>query len=36
MGVLKKDWQLWQHLVLGETGLGQDPDTGAIAASDEW
>ncbi|KAH7852781.1 hypothetical protein Vadar_029129 [Vaccinium darrowii] len=35
-GVLKKDWQLWQNLVLGETGLGRDPDTGAITASDDW
>ncbi|KAF7143512.1 hypothetical protein RHSIM_Rhsim05G0157800 [Rhododendron simsii] len=35
-GVLKKEWQLWQHLVLGESGLGRDPDTGAITASEEW
>ncbi|KAH7836546.1 hypothetical protein Vadar_002815 [Vaccinium darrowii] len=35
-GVLKKDWQLWKNLVLGESGLGRDPDTGAIAASDNW
>ncbi|XP_058197255.1 L10-interacting MYB domain-containing protein-like [Rhododendron vialii] len=34
--VLKKEWQLWQHLVLGESGLGRDPDTGAITASEEW
>ncbi|KAG5540922.1 hypothetical protein RHGRI_020975 [Rhododendron griersonianum] len=35
-GVPKKEWQLWQHLVLGESGLGRDPDTGAITASEEW
>ncbi|KAH7836096.1 hypothetical protein Vadar_032659 [Vaccinium darrowii] len=33
--VLKKDWQLWQNLVLNESGLGRDPETGAITASDE-
>ncbi|KAI8571485.1 hypothetical protein RHMOL_Rhmol01G0123600 [Rhododendron molle] len=35
-GVLKKEWQLWQHLVLGESGLGRDLDTGAITASEKW
>ncbi|KAI8525063.1 hypothetical protein RHMOL_Rhmol13G0199100 [Rhododendron molle] len=35
-GVLKKEWQLWQNLGLGESGLGRNPDTGAITASDEW
>ncbi|KAI8531270.1 hypothetical protein RHMOL_Rhmol11G0123400 [Rhododendron molle] len=35
-GVLKKEWQLWQNLVLGESGLGRDPDTGPMTASDEW
>ncbi|KAH7839963.1 hypothetical protein Vadar_010706 [Vaccinium darrowii] len=35
-GVLKKDWQLWQNLVLSENGLGRDLDTSAIAASDDW
>ncbi|KAF7144960.1 hypothetical protein RHSIM_Rhsim04G0159900 [Rhododendron simsii] len=33
---LTKEWQLWLHLVLGESGLGRDPDTGAITASEEW
>ncbi|XP_058217503.1 uncharacterized protein LOC131328594 [Rhododendron vialii] len=28
--------KLWKNLVLGESGLGKDPDTGAITASDEW
>ncbi|KAF7132359.1 hypothetical protein RHSIM_Rhsim09G0041300 [Rhododendron simsii] len=35
-GMLKKEWQLWQNLVLGESGLSRDPNTGAITASDEW
>ncbi|KAH7861950.1 hypothetical protein Vadar_032968 [Vaccinium darrowii] len=30
------DWELWQNLVFGESGLGRDPNTGAIAASDDW
>ncbi|KAH7840016.1 hypothetical protein Vadar_011431 [Vaccinium darrowii] len=28
--------RLWQNLVLGETGLGRDSETGAIAASYDW
>ncbi|KAF7127248.1 hypothetical protein RHSIM_Rhsim11G0045400 [Rhododendron simsii] len=35
-GVLNKEWQLWQHLVLGESGLGRDPNAGAITSSEEW
>jgi len=34
--VLKIDWELWQNLVFGESGLVWDPNTGAIAASDDW
>lgn len=36
LGVLKKEWQLWQNLDLGESELGRDPDTGSITTSEEW
>ncbi|KAI8524859.1 hypothetical protein RHMOL_Rhmol13G0182200 [Rhododendron molle] len=36
MGCSKKGVAVVAILVLGESGLGKDPDTGAITASDEW
>ncbi|KAK9741559.1 hypothetical protein RND81_03G113300 [Saponaria officinalis] len=33
---MKADWYLWKFLKNGETGLGWDPTTGRISASDEW
>ncbi|KAL7174556.1 hypothetical protein ACSBR2_033740 [Camellia fascicularis] len=33
---LKNEWGLWKNLLRGETGLGLDPLTRAIIASDDW
>ena len=32
---LKESWNIWNKLV-NESGVGRDPDTGAISASDDW
>ncbi|KAK3210943.1 hypothetical protein Dsin_015649 [Dipteronia sinensis] len=32
----KQDWQLWDSLVRGETGLGWDMERQTIDASNEW
>ena len=32
----KNDWRLWKQLKTLETGLGWNPVTGKIEASDEW
>ena len=34
--VVKKDWQLWDSLLRGETGLGWDMERQTIEASNEW
>lgn len=34
--VLKREWGLWNSLLRGASGLGKDPATGVITASDEW
>lgn len=33
---LKSDFTTWKTLLLSASGLGRDPRTGSIAASDEW
>ncbi|KAK2642878.1 hypothetical protein Ddye_024641 [Dipteronia dyeriana] len=33
---VKKEWQLWDSLVRGETGLGWDMERQTIDASNEW
>jgi hypothetical protein len=33
---LKSDFSTWKTLLLNASGLGRDPRTGSIAASDEW
>ncbi|XP_074313642.1 uncharacterized protein LOC141648830 [Silene latifolia] len=33
---MRTDWYLWKFLKNGETGLGLDPASGRISASDEW
>ncbi|XP_074302553.1 uncharacterized protein LOC141634198 isoform X2 [Silene latifolia] len=33
---MRADWYLWKFLKNGETGLGLDPASGRISASDEW
>ncbi|TXG49506.1 hypothetical protein EZV62_025381 [Acer yangbiense] len=34
--IVKKDWQLWDSLLRGETGLGWDMKRQTIEASNEW
>jgi len=34
--VLKREWELGNSLLRGESELGKDPTTGVIIASDEW
>ncbi|TXG47773.1 hypothetical protein EZV62_027067 [Acer yangbiense] len=34
--IVKKDWQLWDSLLRGETGLGWDMERQTIEASNEW
>ena len=33
---LKKDYNIWKSLTQHASGLGRDPITGTIAASNEW
>jgi hypothetical protein len=33
---LKADFTTWKTLLLSASGLGRDPKTGTIAASDDW
>jgi hypothetical protein len=33
---LKADFTTWKTLLLSASGLGRDPKTGIIAASDDW
>ncbi|KAL5761148.1 hypothetical protein ACOSQ2_019986 [Xanthoceras sorbifolium] len=34
--IVKKEWQVWDSLVRGETGLGWDMDRQTVDASNEW
>src|SRR5438105_15681566 len=33
---LKKEYNCWKQLLLNASGLGRDPETGAILADDDW
>ena len=33
---LRKQWKSWKEVFEHETGLGYDPVTGKIEATDEW